>query len=871
VIVAATRTLRGGIARAMLDWLVGIGRLGTETDLCLLRDEPGFAEDDLDAESAVETGDRVWSLATVDGDLALRLALMRAEGRPLVAFTACDEEQFQPDLRERAALRRVVRVPARQIVSALTGRDCAALDDERFRAPLLAVLGSPRRGPLLDAVAARSWGSTVRDSDAASVLCAAAFSFDDRYSEDAPGALLAHWLRDPPLATPELLVLARETAARRLPPYAPLLAESSFDAAALFGAAAEARDDLSEDLARLALGAARLLQANDAGLLERLLAPAEEAFVARRLPASDRPPLLLRTAYESEARRLAQSCETAGVATADDVAASGSYIYAAPKQTIALDRLTRFARGMQGAATHPMPTDIRGFAARWRADVAWLDRAARRVRETAFTDPEAARIARTLTERWYVRRDELNAAFARVLVHEWPTVDADPGTTAPLTVAHILKHVVKPKLETWKTFLVVLDGCDVSTFLEIVAAFDAEAIRVSRFDVALSLIPTMTSHARRGLFGGEVPRAGIAADDDTGAHAAGDRKAFEGANRFLGNVGRKLFLKGDLADGGTAICQVLRSDEPQYRLIAAVFNDVDDALGSKERAVLPERTLDRCTAAFREAMVAAFESGRRIVVTADHGHTPYRDGAPRAPKLDHARFTELAPSAAAPPQTVVIERSDVMPYRIAALHALGTHSGAEHVGYHGGISLEEMFVPLAIYEPGSETRPIESPDWWGDVYVPHASSPGLRERQEALQAERVQRTAERNVGKARAQAAQNLPTASPPPHEAPGPTVGSLNPPTAPKVHATGKSAVGEAALVPYLAALSENVPLRTILLEIARSEVLDLTQLAAAVGMKRGLLRTRVTGLNGYCSAAGLSEPIGVSEDDVFRWIGPR
>lgn len=802
---------RARLARVFLEWLDGIGRLAPDADLCLVGNIPGFDTGELPPEVCI-SGNRRWMLAQVESDLSLRLALVRANGAPLLAFSSAPEDAFQADLRERAVSRRVIRPLARHLLSALAERDAAGLDDERFFGPLCDLLASSRRERLFEAMRERSWGSTVRDADAAAVLCEAAFSFDDRYAERGAGDLWYRWLKEPPLLTEGLLVLAREILERRYPMYAKLFSEFGLEPRLAFMQIARHDVHAPGMLRDFALGAARSLALSDPELLRELLQPAEAAYVAARSPKLDPPPYMLRTAYEVRYEELMRRCEGEQPPSSEDIAELKRFIHAEPGHITALERFARVSRGLLALRDRPLPEDLKGFQEAWRDDFAWLDQAARRLRETGLSSG--------VRDAWYALRDAWNEAFARRLVIEWPSLFNAPGEKKPWIVSQLLKYVVRPALAESKTFLVVLDGCDVSTFQEIARALDGAGVVLASFDVALSLIPTVTSHARRAIFGGEVPYDGVIAEEDFGANASGDKKAFEGANPFLAGVERRLFLKGDLRDEGAALKELLRKPPSALRLLAAVFNDVDDALSSKEMHVLAERTLERCSSVLRESILEAYAAGWRIIVTADHGHTPYCERDTVATGLGRARFTELAEKAAPPPDSIVFERGVGMPYRIAALHRLGAHGGAQHLGYHGGVSLEEMFVPLAVYdaEASSARQGIQEPLWWDDLAPAHV----VPKRNGAAKLQDVR--------------------------------------------------AMRPEALTRYREALGDDARSLAILERLAAAGMLDAAQLAQAVGSKPGLVRLRVTGLLDKLSDAGLELPILIEEEPlVFRWTGPR
>ncbi len=817
----AETTISGRLAQVMLESLDAAGNLSAHADLCLIARVPGLDDAELPTEIVI-SGERRWRLASVEGDFALRVALVEAGESPLLAFTSKGEQAFQADLSERAVLRRTIRPQARHLFSALVGIDAAALDDERFTPPLRDVFAGGRRAALLAAIRKRTWGNVVRESDAIAVLCAAAFGFDDRFAEERPGSLWTSWLIAPPLLSPALTALAIGLLQSSYPPYARLLADApGGDPEAAFRRVATHTFAGDSQLARLARDTAARLRETDRTRLIELLAPAEAAYIAAGSPDVQAP--LLASALAAAGRRISIRCGSPDPPTTDEIDALAAYTFSDAPARESLIRLARLARGLHSLDSVSLPVDLAGFAHAFRDQVAWLDRAARRLREAVFAHGEDGNIRDGLLKRWYELRDRWNAAFAAVLAAEWPTLFAFPGEERPFVVSQILKHIIRPRLANRKTFLVVLDGCDVPTFLELLDAFGAAGTAPVSAETALSAIPTVTGHARRAIFGGDIPGDRIS-DDDRAADAGADRKAFEGPNAYLGQFSRKLYLKGDLGDGGRALIASLSDRENAPDLIAAVFNDVDDAIASKEHSVLPERTLERCTAAFRDALFAAVEAGWRVVLTADHGHTPYRQPDVKTTTV-HPRFSVLEPHAAPPLNTIVFEPGTGMPYRIAALHDIGTHSGPQHLGYHGGVSLEEMFVPLAVFDTAGTTRATILPPAWWDDHV------------------------ERSPVEVSVIASNGAATV--------GPVEANVS---------------GADIRVRARAALVGQDRLAAIFERIAEAGSLDASQLASAAGVPVGRLRPFVTGMVNRLREAGIEAPITVEEEPlVFRWTGPR
>jgi hypothetical protein len=814
VIATQESSIAARLARAVLEWLDVSGSLSQQHDLVLVRMPPGLDNTVLPEQVAATSG--VWKLATVEGDLALRVALSDANGGRVLAFTFQEESAFQEDLRERAVLRRTITPQSRHIFSALVGIESTALDDERFSQPIRDIFAEKRRDALLAAIKTRTWLHLIRESDATAVLCAAAFGFDDRYAERRPGELWASWLQAPPLATPALTPLALEMLRSRYPLYAKVLADApDHDLRREFSRVAHHAYSGDRQLLRLARDTAIILRERDPALLETLLRDNEAAYVAAGSP--DVRESMLANAASAKLRSLAIAIRSAVPPTSEDVEELGSFVYADAVKRDALVRLARLARGLLAFETILIPQRIRGFADVFRDEMAWLDRAARRAREIAVFDTEFAETQTKLVNAWYALRDQWNGEFAALLVRQWSKLFAFPGKDAPLVLSDVLKYAVRPDLAERKTLLIVLDGCDVPTYLEICAAFEAAGVVPSQFELALSPIPTVTSHARRAIFGGGIPNDKIG-DDDRAADASGDDKAFHGKNALLDGYSRKLYLKGELGDGGAELVRALKDVEHAPQLLAVVFNDVDDAIASKEHSVLSERTLERCTKAFRETLINAYECGWRIVLTADHGHTPYRQPDIKA-STGHARFSLLKPSETAPAGTVVFETGVGMPYRVAALSQLGSHAGPQHIGYHGGVSLEEMLVPLAVYDAkATQSSAVLPPTWWDDA--------AARPPREARDTSRSEKVAVAPTSSVRTQARAVL-------------------------------------ASDPRLLAMFER---------IYEAGALDSSALGTAVGIPPPRVRLYVTGLIAKIRDAGLEPPIEIEDSPlVFRYKGLR
>ena len=146
-------------------------------------------------------------------------------------------------------------------------------------------------------------------------------------------------------------------------------------------------------------------------------------------------------------------------------------------------------------------------------------------------------------------------------------------------------------------------------------------------------------------------------------------------------------------------------------VVAAVFNAVDDQIGSENTGAVVRLAPEDIRGSSR-ALRAALQAGRRVLITADHGHSPYVDKSLRAGAGKTPRYTALAPQEVPPDGFMEIDLRGLggPPERRAFAWRSGVYLGGPQVGFHGGCSLEEMVVPLAWLE--REGLHADEPSWW---------------------------------------------------------------------------------------------------------------------------------------------------------------
>jgi hypothetical protein len=238
----------------------------------------------------------------------------------------------------------------------------------------------------------------------------------------------------------------------------------------------------------------------------------------------------------------------------------------------------------------------------------------------------------------------------------------------------------------------------------------------------LSTVPSVTAMARTSLCSGKLTHGTSAAEKQNFAAHAALRAVSRSAYPPV------LFHKGELLEGEGAglsllVRQALRHE--QQRVVGVVVNAIDDHLAKSEQLRL-SWTLDQfqhLDALLYEAQVAQ----RAVVVTSDHGYV-LEAGSKRLagsteerwrPYDDRLAAEELVFEGPRVPQVTGRERI-IVPWSEAVRYS------QKKQGYHGGATLQEVLVPLAVLVPqyrtlaGWEALPDRAPAWWSQGELPPA-------------------------------------------------------------------------------------------------------------------------------------------------------
>ena len=711
--------------------------------------EPGYVlvldgEGLEDLPSQMQTPHGTYSVHRLGSEIRLRHTLWKAQGAPVIAVIPTTlASRLPPDLFRRARNQRVHALAPNDVLEVILGVRVVGAD-----APHLQALALENVDKMSLALSRRTLPTVVDRRLLMELLVDVSVGEDVR--AQAPATLLAHWVEDPPVWSENVRRLVVDALPTLHGDEGRLLAwavgvegpKERLRALVVHGAVLTVD---AEEIPRDAWGPLwaaagevpiemdrRILRRTLTRLVESALAELGDAAGPLLHDAEDigrrklSPPSVLATsrvlplAFHDRCFELARRAAGGAAIAAAELEWLRSHRAAAmgKAELAVLEAMGRLSRYLD----EPIPSGgtVGDRVRRYQRSGSFADLAASGLRRAMAASARYLTEAKRLLERARQRRDQENLAFAQALEagYEGALHHAD---VVPLH--RLWKRLVAP---VWQEqpdahlYVVVLDGCSYPVFLDLLnelaqnAAFpigirpDADG-RVAGVP-ALSPLPTITSHARGAIFLGELPQDTLVAETvfRDQQEARTDKARFN-QNAALGMRTRELFLKGDLTDGGERLLETLRDREVQ--VVATVFNAVDDQIGSSNTGAVV-RIAPESIMAFRPSLETALRAGRRVLVTADHGHSPYVENTLRAGEGGTPRYSPLAAGAVVPNGFLEIDVGGLggPPGRRAFAWKSGVYLGGQQVGFHGGCSLEEMVVPLAWIEPNG--LQADEPAWW---------------------------------------------------------------------------------------------------------------------------------------------------------------
>jgi len=309
-------------------------------------------------------------------------------------------------------------------------------------------------------------------------------------------------------------------------------------------------------------------------------------------------------------------------------------------------------------------------------------------------------------------REQENQRFAD-LCADWCKEPGPVDSLVPLE--KVLDQVVAPLASRHKVLLLVLDGASLAVFHELAAdlarfgwielgpSVDGE---VGSRRYGLAVLPTVTEVSRTSLLTGRVQSGGQPTE----------RSGFEN-HAALGKSPKLLHkdaLSGDRVGIDPGVAKIVTSNS---QVVGIVINVVDDWLGKGDQDVGPW-VLDRIRP-LSALLELAIQSGRVVLITSDHGHVREHDTTLRAAgestrhrspgTLQDGELLVTGPRVCFGSGSVVLPWTERLRY-----------TAPKQNGYHGGITPQEVLVPLALFvRPGQEDQvdgyretPPGRPEWW---------------------------------------------------------------------------------------------------------------------------------------------------------------
>ena len=312
-------------------------------------------------------------------------------------------------------------------------------------------------------------------------------------------------------------------------------------------------------------------------------------------------------------------------------------------------------------------------------------------------------------------RGQQNKRFAE-LVRDWTAAGGQGDDVLP--VERIMDEFVAPLAGTAPLLVLVIDGMSFAVFREMVADItrqDWVEIRKSdRLPIwpGIATLPSITEVSRTSLMCGELRQGSQSTEKSHFPKLPGLVHHSQTSHPPV------LFHKKELQsrDESALSDEVIKAIESnKQRVVGAVINAVDDFLAKGEQ--LDIRWDKDGIKVLPQLLYEARSSGRMVVLLSDHGHILDRETT-----MDQNQGGDRWRHLAEPNEGEIVIKGDrcVIPdsHELIAPWSEKIRYGIKKNGYHGGVSMQEMLVPMAVLsarddlpegwvEPNSDV-----PSWW---------------------------------------------------------------------------------------------------------------------------------------------------------------
>ncbi len=331
-----------------------------------------------------------------------------------------------------------------------------------------------------------------------------------------------------------------------------------------------------------------------------------------------------------------------------------------------------------------------------------------------------------LFEKVTTAREVDSLRFAELL-RDWTAAKSTDETIVP--VEQVLERVVALIAAAKPVLVVVIDGMSVAVFRELMAdVLGHDWVLLAEEGVglrpALATVPSVTEVSRTSLLTGKLAQG----------HAQNEKVGFAEHPGLLktcrSGFPPVLFHKASLqeTDDSSLAADIRKEISSAHRkIVGVVVNAVDDHLlkGEQIDTRWSRDEIKVLPVLLHEAKMA----GRTVILLSDHGHIldcnakgQQYEGGERW-RFDEKNVTEGELRITG--ERVVIPET----HKLIAPWTERIRYGIKKNGYHGGVSPQEMVIPIAVlnssnsFPSGWSDAPVDTPLWWDIATGPANAAP----------------------------------------------------------------------------------------------------------------------------------------------------
>lgn len=311
---------------------------------------------------------------------------------------------------------------------------------------------------------------------------------------------------------------------------------------------------------------------------------------------------------------------------------------------------------------------------------------------------------------------EVDSLHFAELLRDWTAAKSTDDTIVP--VEQVLERMVAPIAAAKPVLVVVIDGMSVAVFRELMAdvlghdwvllAEDGVGLRP-----ALATVPSVTEVSRTSLLTGKLAQG----------HAPNEKAGFAEHPALLktcrSGFPPVLFHKASLqeTDDSSLAADIRKEIGSAHRkIVGVVVNAVDDHLlkGEQIDTRWSRDEIKVLPVLLHEAKMA----GRTVILLSDHGHIldcnakgKQYEGGERW-RFDESNVSEGELKISGVRVVIPDTRKLIAPWTEKIRY------GIKKNGYHGGVSPQEMVIPIAVlnssnaFPVGWNEAPVDTPTWW---------------------------------------------------------------------------------------------------------------------------------------------------------------